>query len=266
MKNNSKSLSDWADELQRRGRYTFTREDVQKGLNLSDGTLNKALQRLSNQGRVIRPRREFYVIVPLEYSSNGSVPPEWFINDLMSFLGSPYYVGCLSAAAIYGAAHQRPQELQVVVPSHLRIIDLQTLRIRFFQFAGMAGALTQPRRTHTGDYPVSTPEWTAIDLIRFQKHYGSLDAVATVFAELGEALDKDNLVLAAKRERSNAHLQRLGWMLELVGFKSLTGSLNDYVMSRNPSFTPLNSAAKRRGGPRDGRWRVIVNEKPQSEL
>ncbi len=266
MKDNSKSLSDWVDELQRRGRYTFTRKDARQGLGIAEGALNKALQRSGRQGRVIRPRRGFYVIVPLEYSSAGTIPPEWFINDLMSFIGSSYYVGCLSAAAIYGAAHQKPQELQVVVPFHLRMVDLRTVRIRFLQFAGMAKALTHPRRTHTGDYPVSTPEWTAIDLIRFQKRYGGLDTVATVLAELGGVLDAEKLLLAAKRETSSAHLQRLGWMLEFMGFKALTESLRQYVISRDPSFTPLNSALKRRGGPRDGRWRVLVNEEPQSEL
>ncbi len=266
MKNDSKSLNDWVDELQRTGRYTFTRESARQALGLAEGSLDKALQRLGTQGRVIRPRKRFYVVVPLEYSPTGTIPPEWFINDLMSFIGSPYYVGCLSAAAIYGAAHQRPQELQVVVPSHLRMVNLKAVRIRFLRFAGMAKALTQPRRTHTGDYPVSTPEWTAIDLIRLQKHYGSLDAVATIFAELGEALDENKLVLAAKRETSNAYLQRLGWMLEFVGFETLTKPLHEYVMSRDPSFTPLNAALKRRSGPRDGRWHVLVNEEPQSDL
>ena len=206
------------------------------------------------------------MVIPLEYSSAGIVPSEWFINDLMSFIGRPYYVGCLSAAAVYGAAHQRPQELQVVVPSHLRMIDTELMRIRFLRFAGMSSALTKSRRTHTGDYRISTPEWTAIDLIRFQKNYGSLDTVATVFTELGESLDEKQLVQAAKRESCTAHLQRLGWMLEFVGFPSLTEGLHEYVVCREPSFAPLNSALPRRNGPRDKRWRILINEEPISEL
>ena len=266
MKKNPGSLNNWVDELQRSGRYTFTRDSAERSLGLAEASLDKALQRLCNQGRIIRPRKGFYVIVPLEYSPAGTVPPEWFINDLMSFIGTPYYVGCLSAAAIYGAAHQRPQELQVVVPSHVRMINIKAVRIRFLRFAGMSEALTQPCRTHTGDYPVSTAEWTAIDLIRFQKHYGSLDAVATIFAELGESLDENRLLLAAKRESCKAHLQRLGWMLEFAGFQALAAPLQEYIMSRDPSFVPLNAALKRRNGSYDNRWRIVVNEKPVSEL
>jgi len=57
-------------------------------------------------GRVACVRKGFYVIVPLEYQAIGSVPAEWFVDDLMRFIGQPYCAGCLSAAAIHGAAHQ----------------------------------------------------------------------------------------------------------------------------------------------------------------
>lgn len=259
-------MKSWVNGLQRIGCYSFSRKKAESSLGLGRETLDKALQRLSRQGRIIRPRKGFYVIVPLEYASAGVVPYEWFINDLMSFIGNPYYVGCLSAAAIYGGAHQRPQELQVIVPSHLRMIDTKLVRIRFLRFSGMSEALTQSRRTHTGDYRISTPEWTAIDLIRFQKKYGSLDTVATVFAELGESLDEKQLVAAAKLEPCTAHLQRLGWLLEFVGFSSLTERLHEYLIGREPSFAPLNSALPRRDSLRDKRWRILINEEPVSEL
>ena len=206
------------------------------------------------------------MIIPLEYSAAGTIPPEWFIGDLMEFIGKPYYVGCLSAAALYGAAHQRPQELQVVVPSYTRAIDTRAVRIRFLQYSGMSKALIQPRRTHTGDYPVSSPEWTAIDLIRFQKHLGGLDAVATVLAELGEALDGDRLLLAARRDPGNAYLQRLGWMLDSAGFAELTPALREHIMRRKPGNVLLNPALKDRLRSLDRRWNILVNEEPASEL
>lgn len=266
MKTDRKSLNDWVIELQKAGRYCFTRAEAAQKLGQRPVALDKALQRLCSAGRLFRPRKRFYVIVPVEYQPAGVIPSEWFIGSLMRFLDRPYYVGCLSAAALYGAAHQRPQELQVVVPDHVRPIETKALRIRFLQFSGMRRALTQPRRTHTGDYPVSTPEWTAMDLIRFQKHYGSLDAAATVLSELGEALNPDKLVKAAERESCNAHLQRLGWMLDFLGFNALTGPLHRLVARRKPSFASLNAALKKRSGSADMRWHIRVNEEPESEL
>ncbi len=266
MNMDSKSFAKWVDERQKIGLYTFTRTEARQQLDLGAAALSKALQRLSEAGRIASVRQGFYVVVPLEYQSVGSIPAEWFIDGLMRFIGQPYYVGCLSAAAFYGAAHQRPQELQVVVPAHLRMVDKKSVRIRFLHFTDMDHAITEPRRTHTGDIPVSTPEWTAIDLIRFQRQYGSMDAAATVLTELGEALDNKRLADAANRETCNAYLQRLGWMLDILGFKALTADLHSLVDSRRPSFVPLNGSLKRRTGPADQRWHVLVNEIPESDL
>jgi len=263
MNTKATSLRRWVDDLERSGRYTLSRAEAERVLGLRGATLDKALQRAASQGRIVRLRRGFFVIVPLEYSPVGAVPTEWFVDDLMLFLGSPYYIGCLSAAAWHGAAHQRLQETQVVVPKHLPNIEARAVRIRFLRFAAMQTAKTEKRRTHTGDIPVSTPEWTAIDLIRFQRHYGGLDATVTVLGELSEALDAESLALAAQDEKTSAHLQRLGWLLELLGQRSLTGPLHAHVEEREPAFTPLDASLTHRRGQRDRRWRVIVNGMPE---
>ena len=260
------SLTEWVDGLERTGRFSFTLEEVRLALTQESPALKKALQRLCSKGRLVRAGRGFFVLVPLAYAAAGCVPSEWFLSDLMKFRGSPFYVGCLSAAALHGAAHQRPQELQVVVPHYLREVESPVLRIRFLRFAGMSAALTQPHRTQTGDIPVSTPEWTAIDLIRFQKHYGSMDAASTVLTEVAEVLDANKLAVAASREPCNACLQRLGWMLDFLGCQKLTGPLAEEVQGRKPVYVPLNPSIKQRRGQRDAKWAIIVNEKPEADL
>ncbi len=264
--NEDSSLNDWVDCLEKSGRYSFTLVQARQALSKKAETLEKALHRLHVKGRIHRVRKGFYVLVPLQYAAVGIIPAEWFIAALMAYLGQPFYIGCLSAAERHGAAHQRPQELQVVVPVHLRIVHTPVLRIRFLRFAGMTAAVTQSLRTYTGDIPLSSPEWTAIDLIRFQKHYGSLDAAATVLTELAESLDARRLNAAARREPCNALLQRLGWMLDFLKFHALTGPLHAEVSRRNAGFVALNSALKKRSGPRDTRWNIMVNETPESEL
>jgi predicted transcriptional regulator of viral defense system len=257
---NPSSLSEWVDDLQRSGVYSFSREKAQRELSIKKSSLNIAINRLSQQGRILRIRNNFYVIVPLEYRSSGTIPPEWFINDLMRFIGMPYYVGCLSAAAVYGAAHQRPQELQVVVPSHIRMVDLDSVRIRFLRYAGMEQAQIGTQRTQTGDYAISTPEQTAIDLIRFQKYAGGLDAVAEVLQELAEALDVNRLEKVCRLEPQNAPLQRLGWLLERLGIVRLMQPVKSEVDKRHPSYVSLNPALKKRSGSHNSTWRVVVND------
>ena len=111
---NRDRIPDFLDELQSEGRYTFSLDEIARAVNGSDVALQSAIRRLKKKGRVTSPRRGFFVIVPTEYRSTGAPPASWLIDDLMSYLGQPYYVGLLSAAAVHGAAHQQPQVFQVV--------------------------------------------------------------------------------------------------------------------------------------------------------
>jgi predicted transcriptional regulator of viral defense system len=61
--------------------------------------------------------RGFYVIIPPDYSKQGIIPPYLYIDDLMKSLDTPCYVGLLSAAALYGAAHQQPTVYTVITQS-----------------------------------------------------------------------------------------------------------------------------------------------------
>jgi predicted transcriptional regulator of viral defense system len=266
MRSKKKSLGNWVNRLEKDGVYSFTLAHARDALPMNGQALAKSLQRLHNVGRVHRVRRGFYVVVPLEHAGRGIVPVEWFLNDLMAYLGQPFYLGCLSAAALHGAAHQRPQETQVVVSTRVRMIKTPVLRIRFFRFSDMQSAKIRSHRTHTGDVPVSSPEWTAIDLIRFQKHYGGMDAAATVLTELAERLDPERLAEAAEKEVCNAMIQRLGWMLDFLGFRRLTESMFKESQRRHPSFVVLNASVNNHQGHYDGRWKIIVNETPEGEL
>ena len=63
---------------------------------------------------------------------------------------------------------------------------------------------------------LSSPELTALDLLRYPRAGGGLDNVATVIADLAEHLNAGKLAtLAAAYERSVS--QRLGYLLDLFG-------------------------------------------------
>lgn len=71
----SPSLDIFVDKLQASGRYTFVRKEALSELGMSEGGFRRATKRLLNQHRLARPRREFYVIVPLEYRNMEAPPP-----------------------------------------------------------------------------------------------------------------------------------------------------------------------------------------------
>ena len=160
----STSIAEFVDCLQAKGRYVFTKQEARQATKESDSVLKLSLWRLAKKRRVKLVREGFYIIVPLEYASSGVLPPDWFIADLMKFIGQPYYVGLLAAAAIHGASHQQPQEFQVVVPEPIRAIRVGSVSIKFYTKAALRSSSVVEVKTSTGYMRVSDPAVTAIDL------------------------------------------------------------------------------------------------------
>jgi predicted transcriptional regulator of viral defense system len=118
--------------------------------------------------------------------------------------------------------------------------------------------------TETGSVRVSTPEATALDLVRYARVAGYLDHVATVLRDLAEPLDPDRLVEAVRLEDS-ATVQRLGYLLEKLGFTEKVERLREHFATRRPSPVLLRPGTGGRAGPTDPRWRVIVNDEVESD-
>ena len=159
----------------------------------------KAALRLAKERRIARIRSGFYVIVPLEYRSQGVTPADWFIADLMVYLQQPYYVGLLSAATYHGASHQRVQQYHVVTDQPQRQVRCHNLVLRFFTKAEVTVTPQDKIKTSTGMIAISTLEATALDLVAYYRQVGGLDRVLTVLQELGEKLDPTKLIGVAQQ-------------------------------------------------------------------
>ena len=260
------SLAKYVNQIQAAGRYTFTTVEAQEVAELSKDALKKSLSRLEEQKRIVVVRRGFCVIVPLEYRSSGILPPDWFIDDLMRFLGQPYYVALLSAAELHGAAHQRPQTFQVITSRATREAKAAGLRIRFFKKANVTATQIVKKRTFTSDISVSSPAATAFDLVAYERHVGRLSRVMTVLQELGEGIEADSLVAAAQAGEELAHVQRLGWLLDKAGFGLATAKLQEWLGHRKTKAVALDPSRPAKGFTRDPKWRVIVNAEVEGEL
>jgi predicted transcriptional regulator of viral defense system len=249
----------FVEDLLARGRRTFTREDAEAALHSSHTAAYQSLRRLQKRGWLAAPRRGFYLIVDPEHRRMGAVPAPTWIDDLMQFHGVPYYVGLLSAAALHGAAHQQPQEFQVIAGSVLRPVTVGRVRIRFFFRERMELAATVRMKTASGYIPVSTPEMTAYDLVRYRRAGVSLDHVATVLAELSDQIDPSRLLEIASKGDELPVVQRLGYLLDQAGQQRLTGPLAEMVVQRMPRYVLLEPLSTEEVTGQDPRWRVRVN-------
>jgi len=257
---NIRVLPELVEHLQSVGVYTFTKEAALGKLGTPSKSFDASARRLAAKGALASPRRGFYVVVPAEYRSAGAPPPSWFIHALMAFHEQPYYVGLLSAAELHGAAHHRPQEFQVVTDRSLRPVTLGRGRLAWFVKRNITTTPTIAVKTHTGQMNVSTPEATAFDLLRYVDAAGQLDNVATVLAELAEKINGTRLVSAAKAGVELSVVQRTGYLLDLVGGKSLTNRLASWLERQRPRRTRLRPDRSVADGPIDARWHLLVND------
>lgn len=257
---NRGAISKYVDELPSNGRYTFSRAELEQQFPVSAAAIKLALNRLQKKNRIVSPRRGFYVVVPEEYKHTGAPPPAWFIDALMQDWQSDYYVALLSAAEIHGAAHQRPQEFQVMCDRSHRIIEISRYRIRFFKKWNISDVAVVNCKTPTGSMKVSTPEATAIDLVRYFEDAGYYGNVATILSELANKMNGQKLVAAAKSGVEIAVVQRLGYLLELVEKDNLAESLHKWLLTKSPRVNSLRTDLDSQGSSLNRRWLLHINE------
>ncbi len=259
------SAASYIQDLQSDGRYHFTTSDLVRALATSATAALAGLRRLKKKGLVADPYRGFHVIVPPEYRSLGCLPADHFIPYLMEHLGEPYYVGLLSAAQYYGAAHQSPMVFQVVVPKARRGLTCGGVRVEFIARQDMGATAVGERNTHAGVIRIASPEATAIELVGYADRCGYLDNVATVLMELAESMSGQQLAHEARRAPT-AWVQRLGYLLCLLDAEELAVHLEPVLGDRRVFAVALAPWKKAAGAPRNLRWKVAVNIEVEPDL
>lgn len=255
----------YIEELQAQGRSTFTTEEAVRALGGRVPAVRAALRRLKAKGAIADPHRGFHVIVPPEFRRLGCLPAEHFVPDLMRHLAEPYYVALLSAAAHHGAAHQRPQVLQLMIARSRRRIECGAVQVELIVRHDMTLTPVVEQNTPRGILRIATPEATALELTGYPGHSGGLDNVATVLVDLAEVIDADALVTEAQRAPL-AWVQRLGYLLELVRAHELASCLDSVIAERGPFLVALLPSASMTGAPTDSRWRVAINSSVEPDL
>ncbi|MGB4100240.1 MAG: type IV toxin-antitoxin system AbiEi family antitoxin [bacterium] len=267
MGNEQNRIAKVIDGLLSDGRICVTRQEMSCLLNVSNNALKAAMNRMVRKGIMARIYKGFYVLVPPFYRHQRILPPVLFIDYLMRFIERPYYVSLLSAAELYGAAHQRPQEFQVMIskPS-IRAITIGNLRIRFFTNSMMSDHGILIKKTDTGIVRVSGPERTALDLLAYEKQVGGINRVVTIMAELIESIDPESLVDLAKQFRI-VYVQRLGYILEHVLNETVIADrLFDVIIGRSLYRTPLKPVIPVSDWTVRNRWNIIDNIHPEVDL
>jgi predicted transcriptional regulator of viral defense system len=265
------TLRDYLLQLQSAGRISFTSEEATTALGITHSAFQASAARLQRKRLLFNPRHGFYVVVPPQYLTWEAPPPSWYIDHLMRHEGRAYYVGLLKAAEIHGATHHAVMEFQVVTDKQLSKIRAGRSFIVFYFRKNMAAVLEgiESHKTDTGSMKISSVELTALDLLRYPHAVGGIDSIATVLKDLGARLNAKKLAtLAAHFERTT--IQRLGYLLEHLGYTALTEALYNVLFAKAPvpwvQLEPLDRKQPKLDEPpleKNERWRVAVHRYPE---
>lgn len=250
--------------LRANGQYTFTVAEAEEafGTNRAN-TLNK-LKRLKPD--ICSPAKGFYVIIPPEYRAFGCLPAEMFIDQLMAYWAEPYYVGYLSAAQYYGAAHQKPQSFQVVTTRSRRHIQCGRISIEFIKNKDTMAFPIKPFNTAAGIVSVATPETLMFDLVGSQQYAAGIDNIATVLAELTEHVEPSQLLKRFDGTYPVSSLQKLGFLFEFLSFPILSEAIYKALEGKKIHWVKLVPDQSYQVFERNKKWKVIVNTTVEADL
>jgi hypothetical protein len=241
------------------GRVTLALSDLSKASGLSALAAKRQLTRL--RGKVVRisTRQPFYLIVSPEHRSIGAPPPAWWLQDYFNWLGRPYYLALQSAASAFGSNPQALQVTQVMTDKPFRPIKVGRTQLRFFVKRGIERTPTQQPEGAVAPLLISTPEATAYDLVRYATSIGGIERAAETIRPLLPLLRGRELKRVLDAESEPGVAQRLGFVIEVCGNKSLAKVVRDWLPDELTPVTFSPTKGKRDNLPLIERWQVFNN-------
>jgi hypothetical protein len=241
------------------GRVTLDLSDLIKASGLSPLAAKRQLSRL--RGKVVRisPRQSFYLILSPEHRNMGAPPPNWWLQDYFNWLGRPYYLALQSAASALGSNPQALQVTQVMTDKPLRPINVGRTQLRFFVKRGIELTPTQQPNGAVAPLLISTPEATTYDLIRYATSIGGIERAAETIRPLLPLLRVRELTRVLNTENKSGIAQRLGFVMEACGSKSLAKVVRDWLPDELTHIVLAPGKHKRDNLPLVKRWQVLNN-------
>ncbi|HEY5591298.1 MAG TPA: type IV toxin-antitoxin system AbiEi family antitoxin [Paludibacter sp.] len=267
MSESIKHTSDFLRSIRANGRYAFTIEDLTNNIPKSIKNIRKDLDRLRIKGDIINIRRGFFTIIPDEFKNMGVIPVEFYIDELMSYLTKSYYVGLYSAAMFHGAAHQQPQEFDIVSEKPKpRKINNERFLINFTEKRNFPLFGIEKKKTDTGYFNISSKELTFLDLIYFEQAMGGLNRIISILEELSEGINLTKMKEVVKNDFPLSVFQRAGYIAENILDNTKLAAIFANKLDKLNTTTILLKSSGERTGERNRKWNIIINAKIESDL
>ena len=237
------------------GFTVFTVQDATTVLDERPETVHALLSRLAAKGWLERLERGKYLIVPLEAGPEGRYGEHEYL--IAARLVQPYYLAYATALHHYGYTERRPSAVYVATTTRKRLLTVMGIRYRFVtlsrhKFFGLTQAAVARQPVTFSDR-----EKTVADCLdRPDLAGGAVEAAKALWFGRDE-LDMERVVAYGHRMGNRAALRRLGFWLELLSLGD-DRSLSRLDGGGGHSYARLDPSGTN-DGPRNARWRLIVN-------
>lgn len=249
--------------LSRQGKRLFIYDDAAKVYGNDGGRLRKLLSTLVQRRWLQRIEKGKYLILPFEAGGEG----EWTEHEFViaSYLIRPYYVGFRSALNYYGYTEQTSRTVFVASTRRKLKPALQVSGVTYRFVHVPEKKLFGVTEVVLNGYPVniSEREKTIADCLGHLEYCGGIAEVAKALSYGRDEIDYVKMARYARRNGNRAAGQRLGYLLETLGFGT-EDSLRLLRKHMSRSYAPLDTLADPRGRYVQ-RWKVVVNV-PDREL
>lgn len=241
------------------GIVSFSMDTLTKATGLTEIAAKNQLLRIGELVVRVTPRQPYFLIVTPEHRMMGAPPVDLWLDDYFAWLGRPYYVALQSAAAMHGSSPQAIQETQVMTDQPMRAIIFSRVRLNFFTKTHITQSLTQALANAAAPLKLSTPETTALDLVRYAGSLGGIERAAETIQPMLPFMRASELRKTLEAEGELASAQRLGYLLQHAGATKLAKAVAD-GLPKTKKNVPLALGIKaERDMPVDPTFNVIVN-------
>ena len=223
-------------ELEKSKLSVFTFLDLTKLLSKDENYVKVFVHRLTNK-KLLRIEKN-------KYALKGTNP--FLIATNLLF---PSYLSFISAYSYYNLTTQLPRIYYVVTLKQKKEVRYGENLIKFVKFKSSRFFGFKKELLEDKFMFVAEIEKAIVDSLYLPRYCN----VSETFSVLKNAeLDEEKLLKYADRMNSSAVLQRLGFLLEILGIQlKLRRKFKNYIL--------LNPTLPKRGE-RNERWKVIINE------
>jgi predicted transcriptional regulator of viral defense system len=256
-------LSKW---LLSQGVSSVTTDDIAVLLAIPKNHVPQRMAAPKKRGEMVLLANGLWAPVPPEYMTWGAPPAIDIIDALMSHLDLSYYVGWLSAAAMYGASHHAPQVFQVAVLRTVREKTVGRSRLKFYQRNHVRLIEPVKKETRSGTVQVSSKETTLLDIASDIENVGGIDNAANLIIEMCETGHPDLGMIASLSSHYPASaIRRLGYMLEQFTAIAELDCLKAISSQRNKTAALLDPLSASNGHV-DKNWMLKINREVEPDV